>query len=514
MTADTRSISPPYPKADSSSEALTHASGPDDQSGQLSVSDPVTSASSTAVTPDDHSVKNEPEHCDHPIHPAYAGTYVSPFYPSCQYQECLRVARKPAMDITTRGGSDRWRERISFSLEGHAQKSELQQHKFLTGHQKRRDRAGKDLHCNDDGTAVSFPRGKTALWKKIAELEVLRDGEAAWEKRNAALFRDEDVLLQLMKAKSYTATTALLRWSAYHKKLFDKVTDQSATASRKRGREMEIATHLDFPPPDNYYETRTYYLTPEQRVFVDAAAAPDSSAADDHYVSPPSRKRRRLDTTVAFDSQIYVRDEVDVDLLFAPAGLSSEFLEDAPAPPPPKRLLRSTKRDEKRHMHPPPRRAHVVKGLETQEKNTVGGVRRSRSARTREGYERIDTSGFRFKNRWLEWDAYREDLTAEAGKGGRRVDGEAGSKSVGGEGVVEQMEGVEEVLEDEGIEEDVFPTDEEVAAAEKQIREAQLAMSQPLHAKFRPHGGMASAFALGSFVGGAAVGLVRRAGLW
>ncbi|KAJ4982940.1 hypothetical protein SVAN01_11572 [Stagonosporopsis vannaccii] len=495
-------------------EALRHSPSPVGQRSQHPGLSPTPSTSSTATTSGDQSVQDEAESCGHPIHPAYSDTYISPQCPWCQLHECIVVARTPALTLTTRGGSESWRTLIVYGLGGEAQKREQKLARFVTGKYTRRDSRGRDLHVKKrkNGTEVSYPRGKTALLKKIAELEDICSGEIAWEKRNPEERRDAETQQQLVDAENFTARTALEHWQNT-KKAFEKVEAQSAATSLKRGREMEIAARPDFPPPEDYFSGRVYHLNQQQRSFVDAVsppnlvcATPTKDDSDDDDLSHPKRKRRCISATVAFNPHTYIRTETDIDILFAPpAALTAGFLENTPAAPPLQSILRTTLQ----HTHPPSQREYAVKALETREKCTAGVVVKTRFRSKKEGYERVDTSGWRYRGRWEEWDGYRGQLAAEAGETGDDEDKDedmAETEHVDGEDIAD------EGCDDEGIEEDEFPTDEEVAEVERQIREVQWAKNEPPRAKFRPHGGMASVFALGSLVGEAAMDLVHRAG--
>lgn len=446
--------------------------------------------------------------CNHPIHPAYADTYMSPKCPACQLDRYIFLARKPTLTITTRGGRGRWREHVLFNIQGEAQAQERERYTFVTGHHKRYDKDGKDLHVttnsDHDEIDVSFPRGKTQVLNKVTELEDVSAGEKAWEANNPPESRDEETKKQFDDARYYTATAAVARWHAHTKKAFEKVEELSAKLSRKRGREMEISAYPDFPDPQDTYLDRAYYLTQEQKDFIDAAASPDSNDAEgDRDLSTIKRKRHRLTLTVDFDTHTYVRSEADIDLLFAPpAGLTLDFLEDTHAPPPPRSILRTASQ----HMHPLPRRTYKVKDLETKEKSTAGHVRAHRG-QARDGYEITNTSGSRYKANWDAWDAYRARLAIEAGQGDDWIDGIVRDEG-DGEGVK-----TDESIEEDGVDEDEVPTDEEVAEVERQVQQAQQTMNELPCVRFRPHGGMASVVALGTFVGGTAVEWVRRAGI-
>lgn len=506
---------PPSPPASpcATPEALNHTASLDDQRNQHPGLSPTHSKSNTdtATTANNYPAQDESAGCGHPNHPAYADTYISPLCPWCQFHECLVLARTPALIITSRGGSEIWRNLIIPGLVGEAQEREQRLYKFVTGKRPRRDNQEQDLHVKikGAGTEVSYPRGKIALLKKIADFEEIHDGEISWEKRNLQGLRGAETQQRLADAENYTARAALKFWHNT-KKAFEKVEAQSAAAGLKRGREMEIATHPDFPPPDDYYPSRVYHLNQEQRSFIDAVTPPppipgpaanDNNNDNDEDTSPPKRKRRCLSASVAFNPHTYIRSEADIDRLFTPAtALTPDFLEDMPAPPPPP-PLQSILRTAPQLRRAPPQREFVVKALEIRDKCTAGTVARWRSRPPKEGYERVDTSGCGFKWRWEEWDAYREGLAVEAGEagdGGVDVDEDedmTADEYVDVEGVDESESFEEEGHNDGANEEDEFPTDEEVAEAERQIIEVQRTRNAPRCAKFRPHGGMASVLA-------------------
>ena len=464
---------------------------------------------------------------------------MSPMCPSCQLDVSIRDARIAEMVIMNHGGSQQWLDHIRLNLSDDAQRRERQQYQFWTGTHKHKKRRGRHVHEN--GQWISRPRSKTVLMKKVAELEEVRDGEQKWEKRNPIHSLDEDTRQRLAGSSISSATNALERWYSHTRDTsLGKVEKKSAEFSRKRARDMEIATTPNYPDPQDFFSGRAFTLTQEQKEFIAAATLPDSNPAEyDHNFEPRKRKRRRLDANVDFDSHVYVRTEADVDLLYKScANSSAGFLQGTTRTA---SLPESILRTAPRHMHPPPKRPCEVKDLKVQEKETAK-TRHWRRSDTTVGHEVIDTSGF--GKSWDAWDAYREVL-------------DAGVKSTGNSiGKPDQQ-----ASHDHGLDEDELPTEREHKEAERQIqmwmqldeeqrpvattppvlradgssprnrrasspgqqlraeleaqmkRETEAVANEPARARFRPHGGMASALAIGSIVGGAALELAHKVGV-
>lgn len=438
-----------------------------------------------------------------------------------------------------------WLEHVR-SLEGSIEYSkEAQTYKFWTGTYD-----AKNPHRHDNGDGVSLPRAKKLLMAQVDKLEHQRDLERGWEERNPIGMREQSEQDVLLAPDLGSATKALECLDAlYREGKLGRVETHAAEFHRKRAREVEGFTKPGYPDPED--EGKSFVLTPEQRDFVTTYIANQGDPPE--YGSkwaPPLPKRRRLDSgvRVVIDTHTYVRREADVDLLFASS--TEDFLQDTPSTP---TTSGSIPRREPGHMNPPPARPYDIEDLETREKNT---------AKTKEwvhsvpdpGYVRIDTSGYYKKGNL--WDIYREAQRAEAEGFHDAIPGGSDQQTPGPDKPYEPDELAAEIPTEREIaraewqirqivvqqnaqqavagaqrsiagaqqmiaESPVLPMTSETTAegqlraefADQLRREAEAAVTRASRARLRPHGGMASAFAIGEFLSDAALALLRRYGV-
>ena len=436
------------------------------------------------------------ESCTHTLHPTYSDTYQLLSCPACRMEDCILNLVQIERVIMDHGGSQQWLEHIQLDLSGSKKNEQINEYHFWKGTTKR----------NRFDGSLSHTRCRSKLLDLVADMKTLRQGEQIWEKNNPVHALDEETRNHLARSCNSSARRAIAHYhNAVQNNEIGAVVMDSAEFSRKRGREWEAVAELDFPDPQNPYESSSAFTVmahQEDLVRSRMAVGDDVESYQERLdVNPRKRKRRRPDANVEFDEHIYVRTDRDVDILFKPTpDLTPDFLEDteydAPAP---KSILRTAPR----HMYPGPWRAHEVYELETEEKNTAKTSKWVRSGPS-DGYELIDTSGWR-KN-WDTWDAYS-------------ISHEELDMRVPGHGEIEQP--------DEGAVEDEVPPAEEADPQGQQVLGPEGQIWKEVHEQGKRiaeleneaapleviPGGMVSAFFVGAMVGGRLVDMVYRYGM-
>lgn len=307
---------------------------------------------------------------------------------------------------------------------------------------------------------------------ELLNLEQQCSGKLAWDDAEHALNNATKKLLSTLGSR------ALERLGAY---TADGVIGAreavSAARSWKRGRAKEMANLPGFPGPEDFFSSKKAFRpTQEQQWFITAAGD-----ATPEYRPPYKRRKRCVEPfdKLDFDPYVYTRKERDVDVLFSSLEKADKEL------PAPARggILRSVENSAgipasfpqpiQGRTKSPPKQPYTYSSLNTREERNTSW--RTRTPRASPGCEIVNTSGWKTTGRrkmtFAEWDAYVEAMKLPA--------------------TYERSRG--EQLEDE--------------VKDQRGREVQ---RRALRARFRPHGGMASAFAFGRMVGSRALAVAHR----
>jgi hypothetical protein len=201
---------------------------------------------------------------------------------------------------------------------------------------------------------------------------------------------------------------------------------------RKRGRDWEVSTDPDYPSSDSEYEPedahKRFKANPAQRNFIVTSSVPEVSANVEDQPRKP--KRRRVDYTLAFNEEVYVRSEAEVDEIW-PAS-STRNVNSLKATSSPASILRTTARTAKPHdidrrpLDPRPSQPHNTRPLKklTKPRRSIRW-HRGRRAREKGAYSKglwavpedrvnVNTSGYEFRENHKGWEKYVEELEEEA----------------------------------------------------------------------------------------------------
>lgn len=397
----------------------------------------------------------------------YYGRSAFQLCPVCRTQRCIEDVRRAEVIIKEHGGGRQWSKHAHTELAGPAKAAELDLIKFWVGQFGEKE---MHRHVHENGIWLSYPKARTNLLR----LKLQCCGDLEWDTEEDRL---SDALKRLL---DHFAKPALELLQAYQEDgtigLLEYI---SAIENRKRERQMELANTLGYPKPQEYYSYgKVFRLTKRQEHFI--AAAGD----EDPAYQPPYKRRKRCTENfdqVEFDTYVYTRTERDVDRRFLDpkddSDLSLEKVHRDPSLiPPPGGILYSIEnfapvqeslpQPIQGRTKSPPERAYTWSKTEFKKERRLKGPQRwkLRPPRPSPGYEAVSTSGYKTaqnrKQKLIveEWKAYVKKQLAE----GRKV---------------------------------------------RRQREIQ---AWALSAELRPHGGMASAFSFGEWVGGEALHIARR----
>jgi hypothetical protein len=201
---------------------------------------------------------------------------------------------------------------------------------------------------------------------------------------------------------------------------------------RKRGRDWEVSTDPDYPSSDSEYEPedahKRFKANPAQRNFIVTSSVPEVSANVEDQPRKP--KRRRVDDTLDFNEETYVRSETDVDEIWSASSTQNVNSLKAPSPPP--SVLRTTARKAKRCRIDPrpldsrPSQPHYTRPLKKlAESRRSIRWHRGRRAREKGAYSKalwavpedrvnVNTSGYEFRKNQKGWERCVEELEEEA----------------------------------------------------------------------------------------------------
>jgi hypothetical protein len=184
-----------------------------------------------------------------------------------------------------------------------------------------------------------------------------------------------------------------------------------ARTSRKRGRDWEIAADPDFPEdPETDFDIEDF--TDEQKAFGKKFQVPRTKDAD-VYQSAPTRKRRRVDATVSFHPEVFVRTEADIDEIRTTGEVwRRDLMEDKAFPSSILGVLQTAPLK----INPIPKHEHEVLAL----KDFDGRLRPSRHCdhwgddyepgawKASPDYENVDSNGNKFRKDWEGWEEYND----------------------------------------------------------------------------------------------------------
>jgi hypothetical protein len=250
--------------------------------------------------------------CGHTVHPAIAD-YGDPQCSYCRMVNAMYDNRCSEDTIKARGGTHEWFEKCEW-LHEHVAWAKATD----TGVTRKSDLAPKkDMHRNNS----SHRSAKARLHNVIIDLERMSAEEQAWEVARARLRSCSGNLGEGKKERmEHSATNAL---SLYHQTVrqgfMSGVEKDCAKFMRKRGRDWQVAADPEYPSSDLEIEPEVAHKRFKPSIVQRNLIAASSVLKVSTEVEPTPRrpKRRRVDDSIAFNEDAYVRSEADIDNLWS-----------------------------------------------------------------------------------------------------------------------------------------------------------------------------------------------------
>jgi len=361
-------------------------------------------------------LKSRKTPCGHELHPVIAKNYSALYGRQCS---CCRMnnamfdVRRSQDLILGNGGVHAWQDKCRDD------KTMKTWERTVRGANRR---IGREPIVNIHGEDSSYRASKTRLLNLAVQLEELSVLEQAWEMEQAPE-TGSPANSPKMRRMQYSATNAMALYNgAVDTGILTKLEENCMTYMRKRGRDYEASASPEYPDSDSDDEEddckhKYFDANGAQRTFINTSFGQPADGSDQD-ASPPKRKRRRIDASLTFNEDVYIRSESDVDVLRSSTlGLDADFLEeDSLAPSLSPSILRTTPLK----IDPRPRRAYRKRGLNKHDgalRPTLRWDRRSKwyqrgAWAVGEDSEVVNTSGSRFGER--QWNYYCEALQEEA----------------------------------------------------------------------------------------------------
>jgi hypothetical protein len=282
------------------------------------------------------------------------------------------------------------------------------------------------------GNNSSHRLAKVRLHNVLIALEDISVKEQAWEIEPPARARLRSAIVRLEGKDQWikhSATSALYLYNETVERGFmSRVEKNCVRFMRKRGRDWKVSADPDYPSSDSECEPedahKRFRANPAQRNFIVASSVPNVST--DVQDKPRSPKRRRVDDTLAFNEEIYVRSGADVDDIWpASSTRNANSLKPTSSPP---SVLHTTACKAKRRRIDPDLSILAPANPYTRPLKKLAEPRRSirwhRGRRAREtgvmcskrlwtvpkNRVNVNTSGYEFGKNYEGWEKYVEEL--------------------------------------------------------------------------------------------------------
>lgn len=390
-------------------------------------------------------LKSRKTPCGHELHPAIMKNYSALHGRQCS---CCRMnnamfdVRRSQDLILGNGGVHAWQDKCRDD------KTMKTWERTVRGANRR---IGRQPVFNIHGEDGSYRASKTRLLNLALQLEELSVLEQAWELEQPPEI-GSPANSPKMRRMQYSATKAMALYNhGVETGILAKLEEDCTTYMRKRGRDYEASASPEYPDSDSDdedFKHKYFDANAAQRTFINTSFGRLADGGDQD-TSLPKRKRRRVDASLKFNEDVYIRSENDIDALRSSTlGLQADFQEeDSPAPSPPPSILRTTPLK----VDPRPRREYRKRGLNKHDgalRYTMRGDRRTKwyqrgAWALGEESDVVNTSGNGLFDR--QWQYYCESLQEEAEE--MDFEMEKKRKEIGDE----EVQGKDEVIGDEGV---------------------------------------------------------------